>query len=73
MGKSYQSHTFKNVQSNFYDKTSEKSTALKQSENFVLYYDSPLSHVWDFGLGMFHTSKSKENNRFAKEGNMYNA
>ena len=36
MGKSYQSHTFKNVQSNFYDKTSEKSTALRQSE--TLYY-----------------------------------
>ena len=43
MGKSYQSHKFKNFQSNIYDKTSEKSTAHGQSENFVLYYDSPLS------------------------------
>ena len=28
-----------------------RSTAHRQSENLVLYYDSPLSHVWDFWPG----------------------
>ena len=48
MGKSYRSHKY--IQRNIYDKTSKKSTAHGKSENFVLYYQSPLSHVCDFGL-----------------------